>query len=136
MITQTVLSEKGKEEIVEENNRRWAEALESGNAEAVAALYATDDPAFAFLPTLQKGLVADHEGTQEYFRDHFLPKLPKAKFLDQRVRFFNDDGYVQTGFYVFTLKEGNIVSARFTYVWEKRNGEWKILFHHSSLEPA
>jgi hypothetical protein len=28
------------------------------------------------------------------------------------------------------------VSARFSYVWKKEDGEWKIAHHHSSVTPA
>ena len=52
-----------------------------------------------------------------------------------------DDGKASvisnSGIYTFTSGvDGSTVMARFTYVYEKIDGEWLILSHHSSQMPT
>jgi hypothetical protein len=51
----------------------------------------------------------------------------------------NENAVSLSGLYTFMYedKRGKTVKApaRYTFVWEKRDGEWKIVKHHSSLRP-
>ena len=51
----------------------------------------------------------------------------------------NGDAYLHSGMYTFELGDAGArtpVEARFSYVWQKVNGAWKISHHHSSVRPA
>ena len=50
----------------------------------------------------------------------------------------NGDAYLHSGLYTFELGDAGArtpVEARFSYVWQKVNGTWKISHHHSSVRP-
>jgi ketosteroid isomerase-like protein len=52
---------------------------------------------------------------------------------------FGNDAYLHTGLYTFmTGPDGDRkpVEARFSYMWRKISGEWKITHHHSSALPG
>lgn len=117
------------------NFSRWNEALLSGNPEIVANLYTEDA---TFLPTLSPEFKKGRLGAVEYF-SHFLKKNPSGKIIEEKIQFFNDELYSHSGLYDFEVDSGegkrSLVNARFTFIWQKRNDEWKIVHHHSSLKP-
>ena len=55
------------------------------------------------------------------------------------MRLLDDDSAVDAGVYTFTLTnpDGSTrkVQARYTFVYEKRDGQWLIINHHSSAMP-
>ncbi|WP_031348332.1 SgcJ/EcaC family oxidoreductase, partial [Xanthomonas phaseoli] len=69
----------------------------------------------------------------------FLTKKPQGVVNYRTVRVLDDDSAVDAGVYTFTLtdKAGNKsnVQARYTFVYEKRDGKWLIINHHSSAMP-
>ncbi|NEK64408.1 MAG: SgcJ/EcaC family oxidoreductase, partial [Xanthomonas perforans] len=69
----------------------------------------------------------------------FLTKKPQGVVNYRTVRVLDDDSAVDAGVYTFTLtdKHGNKsnVQARYTFVYEKRDGKWLIINHHSSAMP-
>merc|ERR1712216_48380 len=51
----------------------------------------------------------------------------------------NGNAYLHSGMYTFELGDADArtpVEARFSYVWRKVAGNWKISHHHSSVRPA
>jgi len=53
------------------------------------------------------------------------------------VRGLGDGTVSHSGLYTFTMgASGDVVPARFTFVYEQVDGEWLIVEHHSSKEPA
>ena len=53
------------------------------------------------------------------------------------IRVYGDTA-INTGYYTFSfLKDGESKSlpARYSFVYVKRNGDWKIVDHHSSKVP-
>lgn len=114
--------------------QKWNDALRTGDPKVVAELYTEDN---MFLPTLSGIFEFGKEGDVEYF-EHFLAKHPVGKIVEDDVRVENDT-IIHAGFYDFEVDDGNggrdTVEARFTFVWERNGGDWKIIHHHSSLKP-
>lgn len=116
---------------------QWNTALASGNASTVADLYAADG---ILLPTLSPVIRADRGQITEYFAKDFLPNKPQGTITESHIRILDEKNATHSGNYRFVLtdKEGdkNEVDARFTYVYEKIDGRWLIVEHHSSAAPA
>ncbi len=109
----------------------WNQALQSGDAQQVAQLYA-EEP--IFLPTLSNQVCRNHQEVTAYF-ERFLKMRPEAKLDFSNRRLFGDLA-VHSGLYSFLLHATNeTVPVRFTFIYQKLAGEWKILEHHSSCMP-
>lgn len=115
---------------------QWNAALADGNADKVADLYAADG---VLLPTLSPVIRSNRDQITEYFADDFLPKKPQGTITESHVRILDDENATHSGNYRFALtgKDGSKseVEARFTYVYEKIDGRWLIVEHHSSAAP-
>ena len=99
----------------------------------VDALYADDA---VLLPTVAPGVLDTSAERIGYF-DAFLKKRPTGTIDESVVRDLGDGYASNTGLYTFALAEtGELVHARFTFVYEEIDGEWKIIEHHSSKEPV
>lgn len=124
------------EDIAKENFARWNDALRTLDPEAVAAFYTDDN---SFLPTLSPDFKHGADGAREYFI-HFLEKHPSGTVVDETVRPLGEDAYLHSGLYDFEVDDGDggrtVAHARFTYLWIREDGAWKIAHHHSSLVPA
>ena len=108
----------------------WNNALQTGDPKKVAALYETNG---ILLPTVSNKVRHNHEEIEDYFV-HFCAKGPSGKIDEANVRTFGQMA-INSGIYIFTFKDGNVVQARFTFVY-RWNGEcWKIVEHHSSQMP-
>jgi len=121
-------------EVAHSNFKMWNEALQTKNPKRVALLYSDDA---SFLPTLNGELKTGQEEAEGYF-EHFLLKNPFGRILKERVQPLGDS-YIHSGLYDFEVgKDGErqTVKARFTYVWQKeKDGNWRIIHHHSSVKP-
>jgi uncharacterized protein (TIGR02246 family) len=114
----------------------WNAALQTGDPEKVADLYADDA---VLLPTLSNEVRTDREGRIDYF-EHFLENKPVGKKIETHINVLDSDSVLDAGTYQFALTDHetgkkSVAKARYTYEWEKRDGEWKIVNHHSSLMP-
>ena len=119
----------------QDNFKRWNDALVEKDYEKVASLYSSTD--LSFLPTVSPKFIRDGQSTREYFIN-FLKKLPEGTITQDNVQKYGSDAYLHTGLYTFqTGPEGNRqpVEARFSYMWRKIDGVWKITHHHSSALP-
>jgi len=124
--------------LLQANFKRWNDALQTKNAATVANMY-TFHP--SFLPTVS----GDHitmggtgTDTEAYFVE-FVKKNPFGTITDDVVQVYSDDAYLHSGLYTFELGQGAArapVEARFSYVWKRVGGEWKISHHHSSVRPG
>jgi uncharacterized protein (TIGR02246 family) len=116
---------------------QWNAALAGGDAGAVAELYAADG---VLLPTLSSVVRSNRDQIAEYFAKDFLPKNPQGTITESHIRILDDENAAHSGNYRFSLtgKDGDktSVDARFTYVYEKIDGKWLIVEHHSSAAPA
>jgi len=119
----------------EENFAQWNTALQTGNPDKVAALYAADA---TFLPTVSGEFKKGPEQAKEYFV-HFLEKNPIGEIIEAEVQELSADCYLHSGMYNFEVDaEGarKTIRARFSYVWQLDDqGSWKIIHHHSSVVP-
>ncbi|MER5222293.1 SgcJ/EcaC family oxidoreductase [Streptomyces flaveus] len=114
----------------------WNKALATGDAETVADLYADDA---VLLPTVSNKVRTDRAGIVDYF-EHFLQNKPVGTKVQTHVNVLDSNSAIDTGVYEFALTdhetgEKRVVEARYTYEYEKRDGEWKIVNHHSSAMP-
>jgi uncharacterized protein (TIGR02246 family) len=115
----------------------WNAALGTGDAEVVADRYAPDG---VLLPTVSKQVRTDRDGIVDYF-EHFQENDPVGEKTETIITVLDENSAVDAGTYVFTLTDpesGEVreVEARYTYVYEKIDGDWLIINHHSSVMPA
>ena len=103
----------------------------------MANLYSMDE--LSFLPTVSPQHIKALTNTEDYFTD-FVLKNPFGTITDDKVQVFaGGDAYLHSGMYTFELGEADArtpVEARFSYVWQKDGGDWKIAHHHSSVTPG
>eukprot|EP00287_Rhodomonas_sp_CCMP768_P021570 CAMPEP_0202809910 /NCGR_PEP_ID=MMETSP1389-20130828/2122_1 /ASSEMBLY_ACC=CAM_ASM_000865 /TAXON_ID=302021 /ORGANISM="Rhodomonas sp., Strain CCMP768" /LENGTH=344 /DNA_ID=CAMNT_0049480647 /DNA_START=8 /DNA_END=1042 /DNA_ORIENTATION=+ len=123
--------------VARENFNKWNGALQTKDPKAVANLYSTSG--LSFLPTVSPQHIKKIDNTEQYFVD-FVKKNPFGTITDDSVTVFDGgNSYLHSGMYTFELGEGDArapVAARFSYVWRKFGGDWKITHHHSSVRPA
>lgn len=115
----------------------WNAALQTGDAEAVADRYAPDA---VLLPTASARIRTDRDGIVDYF-EHFQEGDPVGEITESVVTVLDEDSAIDAGTYVFTLTDAETgevrnVEARYSYAYEKIDGEWLIVNHHSSATPA
>ncbi|WP_410641122.1 SgcJ/EcaC family oxidoreductase [Amycolatopsis sp. lyj-346] len=112
----------------------WNAALATGDPQRVADLYAPDA---VLLPTVSDEVRRSRAQIVDYFTK-FLQNKPQGVIKDEMVDVLDADTAVNTGVYEFVLtKDGKAdkVRARYTYVYELREGKWLIVNHHSSVMP-
>jgi len=123
--------------VARDNFQKWNDALQTKNNKLVASLYSKTD--LSFLPTVSPQHIKAISNTEEYFKD-FVQKNPFGTITDDKVQVFDGGkAYLHSGMYTFELGDAGSrtpVQARFSYVWRKEDGEWKIAHHHSSVTPA
>lgn len=115
---------------------QWNRALQTGDPEKVADLYASDA---VLLPTVSNKVRSDRAAIVDYF-EHFLANKPAGTKIETHVNILDNNSAIDTGVYEFALTdhktgEKSTVKARYTYEYEKRDGEWLIVNHHSSKMP-
>ncbi|MEU4766029.1 SgcJ/EcaC family oxidoreductase [Actinosynnema sp. NPDC023794] len=110
----------------------WNRALATGDARQVADLYAPDA---VLLPTLSDNVRSDRAEIVDYF-EHFLANKPSGEILESHVAVLGPDTAIDAGVYRFTLAaNGTQVDARYTFAYERLDGKWLIVNHHSSAMP-
>lgn len=111
---------------------RWNQALASGDPAQVAQLY---DRHALLLPTLSAELRDTPEAITAYFAT-FLTRHPSGTVTQRQIE-LGCNLAVDAGTYRFDLHDPEArVDARYTFVYGWRQGEWRILHHHSSLVPS
>jgi uncharacterized protein (TIGR02246 family) len=113
---------------------RWNAALATGSSSEVAKLYAPDG---VLQPTVSNRIRATPEEITDYF-DHFLALKPHGTINYRQIRLLGDNSAFDSGAYTFDIvKDGKPakVRARYTYIYKKIDGDWKIVNHHSSAMP-
>ncbi|TVQ79298.1 MAG: SgcJ/EcaC family oxidoreductase [Bradymonadales bacterium] len=112
----------------------WGRALESGDPKKAAGLYAEEA---IFFPTFSSEVKTKPQEIEEYF-EKFLRRAPRAKL---ELSFFRDFGdfFIHSGRfsleYLGADSSQQKAFARFHFLYKKVEEEWKILEHHSSLDP-
>lgn len=113
---------------------RWNAALATGKTSEVVKLYAHNG---ILQPTVSNKIRATPAEIGDYF-DHFLALKPKGTINYRQIRILDDNTAFDSGAYTFEIvKNGKPakVRARYTYIYEKIDGDWKIVNHHSSAMP-
>jgi len=111
----------------------WNDALATGDSRIVANRY-TSSP--SLLPTVSDTPRTDFDSVKDYF-DAFLKKKPQGKIVEGYIKIGdNGDWASDTGIYEFTMGvDGSKVKARYSWLYIKEDGIWKIQHHHSSVMP-
>jgi uncharacterized protein (TIGR02246 family) len=119
---------------VEAATQQWIGAFNRKSTSDIVALYAKDAVFFG----TTSPIIRD---TPELVRDYFksLATLGNSTIAmgEHRVQVFGDVA-INTGFYTRTsVQDGKEVKnpARFTFVYQLRQGKWMIVEHHSSALP-
>lgn len=114
---------------------RWNSALQTGNVQSVVDFYA---PGAVLQPTVSNQVRTTPAQIKDYF-DHFMALKPVGQINYREIRQLGSNVAMDSGVYTFTLTEATgktrQVQARYTFVYEKVEGQWKILNHHSSAMP-
>lgn len=111
----------------------WAIDLSSRNPEKIASLY--DKNALLYATFSNK--IDTHQGIVKYFKNLMQKKDLRVRFTEQHIRVYHNAA-INSGLYVFSYRENGKtieVPARFTFVYSLEPTGWKIVDHHSSLEP-
>jgi len=125
----------GDKEDVAAATAKWAQVFVLDDPDPILSLYDTEGVLWGTLSPTRRD-------TPEALRDYFVKAfkaLPghKVTFGDQLIRVYGNTA-INTGYYTFSfVKDGNPTSlpARYSFVYVKRNGNWKIVDHHSSKSP-
>jgi uncharacterized protein (TIGR02246 family) len=109
----------------------WVAAYNSRDGARIAAMY---EPDAVLWGTGSATISPTPAAIAEYFKD--AAKRPKARveIVEQHIRVLGDIAF-NAGRYTFTNYDGDkpvSSPSRFTFVFHKRNGEWRIVHHHSS----
>lgn len=113
---------------------RWNATLRSGDPARVAALYADNG---VLLPTVSNEVRVGTAAIERYFVD-FLKLAPVGTINFREIVKLDEDTAVDAGVYTFDVtKDGKRqqVQARYNFVYERDNGQWRIVNHHSSMMP-
>lgn len=132
LVSAPVLADTVKD--VEATTQQWIAAMNRKSTADVVALYAKDA---VFFGTTSPVLRDTPTLVNDYFKN--LPKLGDSTMSlgEHRVQVFGDVA-INTGYYIRASKQdGKEVKspARFTFVYQLRQGKWMIVEHHSSVLP-
>jgi uncharacterized protein (TIGR02246 family) len=114
---------------------RWNASLAAHDADKVTANYAPDA---VLLPTVSNRPRIDSVGIKDYFV-HFLERNPQGT-IDSRTIRIGCNTASDVGTYTFKMSgkipgTTEVVKARYSFIYELRDGKWVIVHHHSSAMP-
>ncbi|MEN3753905.1 SgcJ/EcaC family oxidoreductase [Mangrovibacter yixingensis] len=108
----------------------WNAALQTGDAQQVAALYAEDA---VLLPTVSNQVRLTNDQRVDYF-EHFLESKPVGE-INQRTIRLGCNTAIDSGIYTFTFSDNTKIQARYTFTYDRVGNQWLISSHHSSAMP-
>jgi uncharacterized protein (TIGR02246 family) len=109
--------------------QKWINAIKTGDPKEVTNLYYDDG---ILLGTFSNKERIGHELILEYFEN--LLKSPVEVEIVSEHASISESVAVNSGLYNF-VTDGKTINARFSFVYQKNNDEWKITSHHSSVIP-
>ena len=115
--------------IASELLQKWVGAIKSGDPKQVTNLYHDDG---ILLGTFSNKERVGHELILEYF-ENLLKSPVDVEIVSEHPHDF-ESAAVNSGLYNF-VTNGKTINARFSFVYNKDNNEWKIVSHHSSIMP-
>ncbi len=115
--------------ITSELLQKWINAIKNGDPKEVTNLYHDDG---ILLGTFSNKERIGHELILEYFEN--LLKSPVEVEIVSEHASVSELVAVNSGLYNF-VTDGKTINARFSFVYQKNNDEWKITSHHSSVIP-
>ena len=115
--------------ITSELLQKWINAIKTGDPKEVTNLYYDDG---ILLGTFSNKERIGHELILEYFEN--LLKSPVEVEIVSEHTSVSESVAVNSGLYNF-VTNGKTINARFSFVYQKNNDEWKITSHHSSVIP-
>jgi len=115
--------------IASELLEKWTNAVKSGDPKQVTDLYLDDA---VLLGTFSNEERVGHELILEYF-ENLLKSPVEVEIVSEHPNVFKSV-VVNSGLYNF-VTNGKTINARFSFVYNKDNDEWKIVSHHSSVMP-
>lgn len=114
----------------------WVAAFNGCDLAAVASLYDQDAVLWG---TVSASVIATPAGIRQYFERVCSARMPaKVALGEQNLRTYGDTA-VNAGTYTFTaFPEGQARAfpARYSFTYRKKDGQWLIIEHHSSMMPA
>jgi uncharacterized protein (TIGR02246 family) len=109
----------------------WNDALATLDSDLVAKRYAKNA---VLLPTVSDTPRTSNETIKQYF-DVFLKRKPQGVILESNVH-IGTNWCQDAGIYEFTMGDtGAKVKARYSFIYVREDGQWKIAHHHSSVMP-
>ena len=115
--------------IASELLQKWTNTIKDGDVHQVVNLY--HDNAI-LLGTFSNKERVGHGLILEYFEN--LLKAPVEVEIVSEHPIVFESVAVNSGLYNFITK-GKTINARFSFVYQKDNDDWKITSHHSSVVP-
>lgn len=112
----------------------WGAAYDSRDAARITAQYAPDA---TFWGTTMKSIAITQPAVSEYFKDVAARPNARVRFDSHTVRMLGDVA-TDSGAYTFLDQRDGAPStnpARFTLVFQRRDGRWVLVHHHSSRLP-
>lgn len=116
------------------NFERWKAALATKDPKQVAALFAANA---VLEPTVSNEIRNTPAEIEAYFVD-FLKLSPTPTINERHVVAIDENTLLDAGIWTFDLiRNGKLewVAARYSFVWEKADDQWKIQLLHSSVLP-
>jgi uncharacterized protein (TIGR02246 family) len=114
---------------------RWGKSLLTGHPDRVTRNYAPDAVLLATTSNAQRTTYAE---IRDYYFN-FLQREPRVRNESRKIR-IGCNVVTDVGVYSFTLNgpvPGTVATlrARYTFIYEHRDGDWLIVHHHSSAMP-
>ena len=88
------------------------------------------------IPTVKGDKIYDEPKAYKEYFEEFCSKKPKAQIEDAKMQEYSKDSMGYFGHYNFKFDDESFVRARFSFIFSKKNGHWKISHHHSSFNPS
>jgi uncharacterized protein (TIGR02246 family) len=114
---------------------QWGQALSSGDPGKVVDLYSKDA---ILLATLSPKPLTSQKEREEYFKKLMAKPGLAVRVKEEHIRLLDENNAVLSGLYDFVYQEAGkevAIPARYSFVYQNRDGKWLIVEHHSSKVP-
>lgn len=124
-----------EEQEIQQATAAWVEAYNARDAVRIAALYAPDA---TFWGTRSDALRITPREIAAYFEESVANPTLRVTIDQQSIRVYGDVAFNAGTYTVSDRKSAEEVKTpgRFSFVFNKRNGQWLIVHHHSSRMPS